>query len=55
MKAARFRISGLGELEKEWKRLLGWRRALPETVGEGVEASPGGVRIAGGSFSTVWF
>ena len=54
MKAARRRISGEGEFEKEWKRLFGWSNGLPDVSGIGVDASPVGVGISGGSFLTVW-
>lgn len=49
MKAALRRMAGDGESEKLWKRLLGSSRTLPETVGEGVFATPGGGAISGGS------
>ena len=54
MKAALRRISGDGESEKEWKRLLGCNRGRPLTSGIGVLSRPGGVRISGGSFLTYW-
>jgi hypothetical protein len=31
MKAARWRMAGEGEFEKEWKRLFGFRRACEST------------------------
>ena len=51
MKAALRLISGEGESEKGWKRLLGSSRTFPEAVDEGVEASPGGVRDSSSSSS----
>ena len=41
MKLARFRISGEGEWEKEWKRLSGWSRTRS---GDGAAARPACVR-----------
>ena len=41
MKLARFRISGEGEWEKEWKRLSGWSRIRS---GDGAAARPACVR-----------
>ncbi len=51
MKAALLRISGEGESEKWWKRLLGCSSTFPETVGVGVSASPGVLRVTMGSSS----
>ena len=41
MKAARRLISGEGEFEKGWKRLLGLRRRRLVVSGEEVDAGPG--------------
>jgi hypothetical protein len=53
MKAALLLISGDGELEKGWNRLLGIRRGLPSVSGIGVDSRPPGVRNSIGSFFTV--
>jgi len=53
MNAARRRISGDGEFEKEWKRLFGISNGLPSASGAGVDWRPPGLRYSGGSFLTV--
>ena len=47
MKLARFRISGEGEWEKEWKRLSGWSRTRS---GDGAAARPACVRKREGPY-----
>lgn len=42
-------MSGNGESEKWWKRLLGWRRTLPERVGDDEFVVGGAVAISGDS------
>lgn len=51
--AARLLISGDGELDNGWKRLLGINNGRPSLCGTGVDSSPSGLRYSGGSFLAV--
>ena len=53
MNAARCLISGDGELENGWNRLLGINSGLPSVSGRGVDSKPPGLRYSSGSFLTV--